>query len=161
MMNITEALRRNQASLRREYIQLLQHFDTSDTAHAGALNRLRAALGLTAQQVQADFAIVGEIRLHQLTLVDDGEGDRLAAEQAEAEAAVARGFEDSKAFQARWKERQTKLTLAMQHAQTVVTGRAESKRDARRALKELAEKRPDLFIPDEDDDSTNPPHRAA
>jgi hypothetical protein len=28
-------------------------------------------------------------------------------------------------------------------------------------LKELAEKRPDLFIPDEDDDSTNPPHRAA
>jgi hypothetical protein len=160
MISITDALGRQQMAARRQYIELLQHFDFNDNATAEALNRLRTVIGKTPEQVQADFAAVQEIRWHQLTLVDDGDSARAAQDDADAQEAVDKSVEAFKTYNAKWKASHQKLVEANLAAHSRVTQRGESLREARRALAELEKSHPDLFVRD-DGDSTKPPHRAA
>jgi hypothetical protein len=159
-MNILDAMNKQTAEARRQYVALLQRFDPNDGSQAAALNRLRIVLGKTAEQVQADFAIVSDARIHQLTLVDDGESGRLAQEAAEAEEAVQRSVDTFRAYNEKWKASHQSLMRAKFDARAVVTQRGESRREAVRALEDLAKKRPDLFPPEQDDDSTEPPRAA-
>jgi len=134
-MNILDALDKQTADGRRQYVALLQRFDPNEDSHAAELNRLRILLGKTTEQVQADFAIVSEACIHLLTLVDDGDSEKLAQEAAEAQDAVQRSVDTFKAFNEKWKASHQSLMQAMFNARGLLTQRGESRREAVRRLR--------------------------
>jgi hypothetical protein len=151
MINLAEKIRNLNAEPRRRYVALLHVFDSSNLEHLAQLDKLRVKLGLTPEQVGRDFEVISEV--HRLNAsLDRQEMGELRAALTEADSAVLKHIELHQKFVAKWKEDQGALANVASSARGHLNAALEQKRNATKRLDDLANERPDLLPPVENDE---------
>jgi hypothetical protein len=157
-MNLARQLNDRNAETRRQYVKLLHTFEDGNAKHLAALDQLRMKLGISPEQVHADFAVICDVR----RLNDQIDARAIAAhrqENAEAERRVLESFQAHQEFEAKWRKEHEQLHLAASHARSAFTAMIQARNDALAKLQDYERKRPDLIL--QSDPDPDPPRRAA